>query len=143
VVSAAARQKLPTGFHGIAAWLSKPVEMHALLAAVRGVLGTVPRRPSPGRNSEVSVRFLARRLVDAQELQIAIERGLFLDVERVGRNLTAAGAQEPAFEGLVGVGTGLVKAARAHDMEAARLASADFQRYLAAAAKANRSDQGR
>lgn len=141
VVSAAARQKLATGFQGIAAWLSKPVEMQALLAAVRGVLGAVPGSLAPGRNSVVSVRFLARRVVDAQELQIAIERALFLDIERVGRNLTAAGAQEPAFTGLVGVGTSLVQAARARDLEAARLASVAFKTYLASAAKANRASE--
>jgi CheY-like chemotaxis protein len=138
VVSAASRQKLATGFQGIAAWLSKPVEMQDLLAAVREVLGTVTRAWSPPRNSAVSIRFLARRLVDAQELQIAIERALFLDIERVGRNLSAAGAQEPAFEGLVGVGTSLVKAARAHDLEEARNASAELQAYLVSAARANR-----
>ena len=137
VVSAASRQPLATGFRGIAAWLAKPVEMHDLLGVVRDVLGTVPRT-WPGRNSAVSIRFLARRVVDAQELQIAIERALFLDIERVGRNLTAAGAQEPAFSGLVGVGTSLMRAGRARDLDAARVASGSFRDYLASAAQANR-----
>jgi CheY-like chemotaxis protein len=138
VVSAASRQKLATGFHGISAWLSKPIDMEDLLGAVRQVLGAAPRSGPPARPSAVSVRFLARRMVDAQELQIAIDRALFLDIERVGRNLSAAGAQEPAFEGLVAVGTRLVKAARTRDLDDARAASVVFKDYLASAAQANR-----
>jgi two-component system phosphate regulon response regulator PhoB len=138
VVSAAARQAPASGFRGIAAWLSKPVDMHALLAAVRGVLGKVERRFAPTPHSAVSLRFLARRMVDVQELDIAIERTLFIDIERVARNLAAAGAQEPAFAGLVELGTSLLRAARDKDIDRARLAVMDIQTYVARAARANR-----
>ena len=138
VVSAAARQAPASGFRGIAAWLSKPVDMQCLLTAVRGVLGTVVRRFAPSAHSAVSLRFLARRLVDVQELEIAIERTLFIDIERVARNLTAAGAQEPAFAGLVGLGTALLRAARAKDIDHARAAVGEIQTYVARAARANR-----
>jgi DNA-binding response OmpR family regulator len=138
VVSAAARQAPATGFRGIAAWLSKPVDMQSLLAVVRGVLGTVVRRFASHGRGPLSLRFLARRLVDMQELEIAIERTLFIDLERIARNLTAAGAEEPAFAGLVGLGQVLLRAARAKDIDRARAAVAEIQTYVARAARANR-----
>jgi CheY-like chemotaxis protein len=140
VVSAAARTALPIGFVGIEAWLSKPVEMQRLLEAVRQVLGRVTRPWTQENDTLVSIRFLARRLVDLHELGLATDRGMFSDMERVARNLTAAGAQEPAFGGLVELGRALARASRAHDLPSAREVLAEIRTYLAAAAQSNRPD---
>ena len=135
IVSAAARQAPPTGFAGIAAWLSKPVEMPRLLDVVRGVIGQVERRWLHEIESRAAVKFLARRLVDAQELELAVEKGLYADVVRVARNLGAAGAQSPAYEPLRAIAASLMTAGRASDAAAVRAAAIDVQTFLAEAAR--------
>jgi CheY-like chemotaxis protein len=140
VVSAAARTAIPIGFVGIEAWLSKPVEMQRLLQVVGQVVGQGSRSCTRAKSSLVSIRFLARRLVDVQELELATDRGMFPDMDRVGRNLMAAGAGELAFVGLADLGRALVKASRAADLPAARDVLAEIRTYLAAAAQANRPE---
>jgi CheY-like chemotaxis protein len=138
MVSAAARQAPATGFAGIADWLSKPVEMPRLLAAVRAVLGQVERRWLCEAENRAAVKFLARRMIDAQELELAVEKELYPDVERVGRNLGAAAAQSATYKPLDALAARLVSAARAQDRTRVGGAALAVQKFLAQAALAAR-----
>jgi CheY-like chemotaxis protein len=138
VVSAAARQAPATGFAGIAGWLSKPVEMPRLLEAVRGVIGQVERGWLHQVENRAEMKFLARRVVDVQELELAVDKELYRDVERVARNLGAAAGQAPVYEPLRLMTTKLTRAARAGDAAAVRAAAREVQDFVAEAARAAR-----
>jgi CheY-like chemotaxis protein len=118
----------------VAAWLAKPVELDELLATIAGfcvVPGLDPAGGGPRAVRRVH-RFLDRRRRELPSLHGALASGDHEELRHIGHNLKGCGAGF-GFPDLSAIGGRLDAAARGKDVDGARAAIGELERFFAEA----------
>jgi len=118
---------------GCTAHLTKPIQRHALLAALSQYARTTPtvRIPvtAPDGMVELSRDYLARRRDAMSQLRGLLAKGDFDALRRMAHDVKGTGASY-GFAPLTNVARSLEQAAAAHDLERMNLALNSMEQYL-------------